>query len=59
VVRLKLLAVPLVNFLLVIDGSSSSYESEKKKKKKKKKKNQRRQAVSWNGVKSENLICVG
>ena len=27
--------------------------------KKKKKKIQRRQDVSWNGVKSENLICVG
>ena len=55
VARLKLLAAPLVSFLLVIGSSSSRNESEKKKKKK----IQRRQAVSSNGVKGENLICVG
>ena len=54
VARLKLLAAPLVSFLLVIGSSSSRNESEKKKKK-----IQRRQAVSSNGVKGENLICVG
>jgi hypothetical protein len=56
VARLKLLAAPLVSFLLVIGSSNSRNESEKKNRKKK---IQRRQAIPSNGVKGENLICVG